>query len=85
MAAKASALLVYNNVPGVMVGSTLDNVTFPVLFLSHSVGQLLKDLSSLDPVAVHVTSSGQTTCKFALRLMRFTREYFELLSRYFSK
>jgi Zn-dependent M28 family amino/carboxypeptidase len=61
MAAKASALLLYNNVPGVMVGSTLDNVTFPVLFLSHSVGQLLKDLSSLDPVAVHVTSSGQTT------------------------
>lgn len=79
MAAKASALLVYNNAPGVMIGSTLDNVTFPVLFLSRSVGLLLKDLSSDDYVTVHVTASGQTSCKCHFkRVAKFQEESFGL-------
>ncbi len=63
MAAKASALLVYNNNGGVMTASTLDNVTFPVLFLSNQAGKLLKDLYEIQPVTLHVTASGETSRK----------------------
>lgn len=62
MTAKASALLIYNNNNGgVMMASTLDNVTFPVLFLSSQAGQLLKDLYAIQPVTLHVTASGETS------------------------
>ena len=63
MAAKASALLLYNYESGLKGISTLDNVTFPVMFLTHQAGQLLKDLATVDPVIVRVTCSSQTTCK----------------------
>lgn len=76
MAAKASALLIYNNNGGVMAASTLDNVTFPVLFLSHQAGQLLVDLYAIQPVTLQVTASGVTSRKLAQRIFL---SIFELL------
>jgi len=61
MAANASALLIYNNIAGVMTASTLDNVTFPVLFLSNQAGKLLVDLYAIQPVTLQVTASGETS------------------------
>ncbi len=65
MAAKTSALLVYNNNSRSPddYPETLDNVTFPVLFLSDRAGKMLKDLHETQPVTLHVTASSLTTRK----------------------